>query len=130
MDKIASEQTRDVANRVGRVADRAREAASDAIPRRSEPGRGAALAASAIGVASTSLETVSERAQLAGNALRDRGRDAARALGRGERVLRERGFGGAAGHTATFARRHARKLAVAVAGLLTLFTMRRLRRNG
>lgn len=110
------------------TATQVRQVASNLLTRsEKEPRRAAVAAAEALAAVSDSLEAVAEGAGASGRALRDRGRDAARALSRGERVLREDGLTGAAVGTAILARRNAGKIALAGAGILTLVALGRLR---
>lgn len=85
-------------------------------------------AADTLAVLSDSLETAAEGARATGNAVRDRGRDAARALARGERTLRRDGLPAATVRVGLLARRHAGKIAAAGVGLLTFLAVRTLRK--
>ncbi|MEJ2206358.1 MAG: hypothetical protein P8170_19885 [Gemmatimonadota bacterium] len=110
------------------VATQIRRVASHLLTRsEKEPAGAAVAAAEALSAVSDSLETVAEGAGASGRALRDRGRDAAQALSRGERVLREEGLPGAVAGTAAVARRNVGKLALAGAGVLTLVAFSRFR---
>lgn len=112
---------------VSRAADRVATTAADirrkaaALVRRDggdadgEARDRAARTADALGRISDSLEALAEGARKSGLVLRDRGRDGARALERGERTLREGGFLGAGARLAVLARRNA---AVLVGGAL------------
>ena len=75
------------------------------------------LTADALGATSETLATVGERARKSGLALRDRGRDAARAASRGERVLREEGVRGGAVRLGGMARRHALGIVLVATGV-------------
>lgn len=86
---------------------------------------GAVIAASTLGAMSSSLETIAEGARTSGFALRDRGRDAARALARGERRVRERGLLRAALGTALLVRRNVKRIAFASGALFALFAAKR-----
>lgn len=115
---------------VDRTAKNARKAASNLKARTRGNGRAAAdAAAGAMRAVSSSLEALSNGARTSGLVLRDRGRDVARKIARGERVLRERGFGGAARDIGAMSRRNAGKLAIAGAGLVTLLAWRRRNRD-
>lgn len=78
-----------------------------------------------MGAMSSSLETMAEGARTSGFALRDRGRDAARALARGERRVRERGVLRATLGTALLMRRNVKRIALASGALFALFAARR-----
>lgn len=124
-----TEQIQEATDRAASAAKAVQSAASDLV-RGSDADRGGAAdrAASALSTMSDGLEALAESARATGFAMRDRGRDAANALSRGERVLREGGLPGAAVGTAVLAKRHARKIAVAGMGLLTLLVVRRMNR--
>jgi hypothetical protein len=77
-------------------------------------------AADALAALSRRLEEVAEGARRAGLTIRDRGRDGARALERGERTLREGGFVGGAARSLVLAKRHAAGIAVGAAALAAL----------
>jgi len=131
----ATEGLHSAADNMAQTAGELRRIASDLVHRADddseEEGRRARMAADALGSVSDSLETVAESARASGLALRDRGRDAARALERGEQVLRTSGFPGAAAEVALMARRNAGKMALtAGASVLALAALRRARRSG
>ena len=133
--KTATDGLHTAADDMAQTAGRLRQIASDLVHRADDDsedeGRKARMAADALGAVSDSLETVAESARASGLALRDRGRDAARALERGEKVLRTSGFPGAAAEMALLARRNAGKIALAAsAGTLALVALRQARRNG
>lgn len=119
------------ADRLSESARQVRRLASDLTgrPDRDDERRSARIAADALGAMSASLEAVAETARASGYALRDRGRDAALALGRGERLMRERGWTGAAVGTVALVQRNARKIAVTGAALIALAVVSR-RRGG
>lgn len=127
--RATSEGLHTAANRVGESARHVRGMASDLLHKADDADHVTTrVAADALGAMSASLEAVAESARASGFALRDRGRDAARALGRGERLLRERGLAGAAIGTASLVQRHARAIGLTGAALITLAVVRR-RRN-
>lgn len=87
--------------------------------------------ADALARMSDSLEWAAEIAETSGMALRDQARDAANALSRGERVLREEKFTGAAARAALRSRRkRSTLLAVAGGGLLAFLLSRRQVKGG
>lgn len=117
------EELNTAADRVRRTAHEIREMATGVLTRSSENDADSGKAqktADALAVLSDSLETVAEGARTSGLAVRDSGRDAARAVARAERVLRDAGFVGASAALAVRARRHATGLALAGAGMLAL----------
>lgn len=129
---LATEGLETAADTVDTAAQRLRGVASEIVPHGNSEGdaRSARIAAGTLASVSSSLETVAESARASGLAIRDRGRDAARALDRGERVLREDGLTGAAVHVGYHARRHAGKLAAAAgASLLALWALSRRSRD-
>jgi hypothetical protein len=77
-------------------------------------------AADALGALSRRLEEVAEGAGRAGLAVRDRGRDGARTLARGERTLREGGLLAGAARTLVVARRNAVGIGLGAAALAAL----------
>jgi hypothetical protein len=120
------------ADRVSVSARQVRKLAADLAGRSdgSDERRSARIAADALGAMSASLEAVAETARASGFALRDRGRDAALALARGERLMRERGWTGAAVGTVALMQRHGRKIAVTGAALIAVAAWRRRRGGG
>ena len=114
-----------IRHHMGEAAHRVRYLASDVVSRSN--GGVSARAADALGIVSMSLATAAEGARITGNALRDRGRDAARSVGRGERILRESGFGGAAVAGWVLLRRHSRKFLIAGTGVLGYVAIRQIR---
>lgn len=121
------------AKRVNDAARDIRDMASDVVGGSDENEGGRARAtADALGVVSNSLEKVADGARASGLAVRDRGRDAARALSRGERVLRDGGYPGAAVGLALLARRNAGRIAAVGAGVGAFIALRSLlsRRGG
>ncbi|HKJ01149.1 MAG TPA: hypothetical protein VJ997_01805 [Longimicrobiales bacterium] len=125
----ATQQLQDAADRAAGAARKVRGAASDLVSDADDSRGGTAgMAANALSTMSDGLEALAESARASGFAMRDRGRDAAKALSRGERVLREGGLPGAAVGTAVLAKRHAKTIAVAGIGLLTFLVVRRLNR--
>jgi hypothetical protein len=77
-----------------------------------------------------SVEAVAEGALVSGMVVRDYGRDAARAMHRGERVLRQSGYLGGAFRIAGMARRNLRGLAVTGAGVAAAVVLyRRISRD-
>lgn len=104
--------------RVHAVADDLRDRTSDLLKRGGQGnsrGEKAKRTASALAWASDSLEDIGEGVRETGLAVRDRARDSAKALSRGERILRDGGFPGASARIALRARNHAKSIAV-VAG--------------
>jgi hypothetical protein len=96
-----------------------------------QDGRGAAAcAAIALGAASRSLDAAADGALTAGLFVRDRGRDAARALSRGERILRKSGIVGATVSTAMWTRRNAGGIVLLGAGVLAAVLVGRRARRG
>jgi hypothetical protein len=77
-------------------------------------------AADALAALSRRLEDVAEGARRAGLAVRDRSRDGARTLERGERTLREGGLLAGAARSLVLAKRNAAGLAVGAAALAAL----------
>lgn len=119
-------------DRVSQTAEEIREMATGLLSRSdgedADSGK-AERTADALGVLSDSLETVAEGARRSGLTVRDRGRDASRAVARAERMLRDTGLVGASAAAAVRARRHARGIALAGAGLLALAFFMRSRRS-
>jgi hypothetical protein len=113
-----------------RLRDRA-----EALLSREEDGEGgdrgrAALPADVLGAVADSVEAVAEGCRTSGMAVRDRGRDAARAMRRGERVLRESGYLGGTLRVAGMTRRHLRGLALTGAGVVAAVVLyRKLNRD-
>jgi hypothetical protein len=127
--RAASDGLHTAANRVSESARQVRGLATDLLHKsEGEENVATRVAADTLGAMSASLEAVAESARASGFVLRDRGRDAARALGRGERLLRERGLTGAAIGTAALVQRHARAIGLSGAAVIALAVMRR-RRN-
>ena len=129
---LASKELNSAADRVTATADEIRHAASKLVRRSgseddAEERRKAEVAADALGSFSDSLESLAEGARKSGLYLRDRGRDSARALERGERVLREGGFLGAGAKLAIMARRNAGGILAGAAAVTVLAGL--LRRN-
>jgi len=108
---------------------------TEALLSREEDGEGgdrerAALPADVLGAVADSVEAVAEGCRTSGMAIRDRGRDAARAMRRGERVLRESGYLGGALRVAGMTRRHLRALALTGAGVVAAVVLyRKLNRD-
>ncbi len=120
-------------DRVNETARQIRESSVRLVDRNGrageEGGGTAERAAQVLSLLSDSLERAGESAMASGLVLRDRGRDAAQAVSRSERVLRKGGFRGAAVRAATHPRRGAYLVALgagtAVALLLVGFGVRR-----
>lgn len=107
------------ADRLAEGSSRMRELATSVRRNRTGNGKGTAdFAADALSVMSRSLAAVADGAHAAGLSLRDRGRDTARALSRGERALRTTGLTGAAATAALCVRRNAGRIALVGGGLL------------
>lgn len=126
------EKLSSAADRVSRTAEEIREMATGLLNRSDDEDADSGKAertANALGVLSDSLETVAEGARRSGLSVRDRGRDASRAVARAERVLRDTGFIGASAAAAVRARRHATGIALAGAGMLGLALVMRSRRS-
>ena len=125
-------KTTDAIDHIHATADHARVRAAEAWEHVERRGRGDATAkraAGAMGRVSHSLERMAEAAHASGLAVRDRARDSARALSRGERTLRREGFSGAAARTALRARRHLKTAAV-IGGSIVAFVLLRRRLRG
>ena len=72
---------------------------------------------------SDAMERSAEKARVSGLTFWDRGRDAAKALSRGERLLRDRGFKGVAAHVAMPSRQRTAVLALLGGGLAALLLL-------
>lgn len=120
--QLKTETTADrTEERVNAVAEQLRDGASDLLEgsgKRSARGEKAKRTASAMAWASDSLEDIGEGVRQSGLAVRDRARDSAKALSRGERILREGGFPGASARIALRARKHATTMAIVAGGVL------------
>jgi len=124
---LANDRLHAAVDRANEAADRIREMSSELLRRSdgTEQKDGMAQhAAGAMAALSHSLEVAAESARVSGLALRDRGRDASRAVSRGERLMRERGFKGAAAHIAMRSRQRRTLLALAGGGLLAVLALR------
>ena len=130
----AKDKLHTAVDRVNETAEPVREMASQLLSRSGgrDQARGkAGRTADALAKMSDSLERAAESARISGMALRDQGRDAAKALSRGERVLREEKCTGAAVRLVLRSRRkRSILLAVAGGGLLALFLLRRQMKGG
>lgn len=127
----ARESLRAAARRLSATADQVRDTATGLWTRseEKEDRSGSKVAADALRAASRSLESAAAGIRRSGLSLGDRGRDASRALSRGERILRQGGFKEAGVRTAVRARRNAGGLLLAGAGVLAVVMFRR-RRGG
>lgn len=129
----SNEKLKSAADRVSKTAQEIREMATGLVSRSNDEGADdsgkAERTADALGVLSDSLESVAEGARRSGLSVRDRGRDASKAVARAERVLRDTGFVGASAAAAVRARRHAKGIALAGAGMLGLALLMRRRRS-
>lgn len=126
------EKLSSAADRVSRTAEEIREMATGLLNRSDDGDADSGKAertADALAVLSDSLETVAEGARRSGLSVRDRGRDASRAVARAERVIRDTGFVGASAAAAVRARRHATGIALAGAGMLGLALLLRRSRS-
>jgi len=123
---VANERLRAAVERANETADRIREMSSELLRRsdgtEQEDGM-AQHAAGALATLSHSLELAAESARVSGLALRDRGRDASKAVTRGERLIRERGFKGAAAHVAMRSRQRNTLLVLAGGGLMAILAL-------
>jgi len=126
MGSMARDTLRTAAERLSATAEQIRETATGLLGHQEERnGRsGAEVAADALRAASHSIEVVAEGVRRSGLAVGDRGRDASRALARGERVLRQGGFREAGIRTAVRARRNAGRLLLTGAGVLVVLLLR------
>ena len=121
-------KTRDAIEHIHATADHARVRTAEASEHVEHRGRGDATtkrAAGAMGRVSDSLARMAEAAHVSGLAVRDRARDSARALSRGERILRREGFSGAAARAALRARRHLKTAAVVGGSIVVVVLLRR-----
>jgi len=121
-------KTSDAIEQVHATVDHARVRAVEALEHVERRGSGDATAkraAGAMGRVSDSLERMAEAAHVSGLAVRDRARDSARALSRGERTLRREGFSGAAARAALRARRHVKTAAVIGGSIVAVVLLRR-----
>ncbi|GEM_PF-2372806 len=120
------------AKQLDHTAQSIRNQAGELLARK-EDGKGggrAAFTADILAAVADSVEAMAEGCLASGMAVRDRGRDAARAMHRGERVLRESGYLGGALRVAGMTRRHLRGLAVTGAGVVAAVVLyRRLNRD-
>jgi len=123
---VANDRLHAAVERANETADRIREMSSELLRRSdgTEQQDGMAQhAAGALAILSHSLDLAAESARVSGLALRDRGRDASKAVSRGERLIRERGFKGAAAHVAMRSRQRRTVLALAGASLLGVLAL-------
>ena len=109
-----------MAKRLDHTAHSVRNRTEEWLSRKADgQGGGSAMfAADILSSVADSVEAIAEGCRASGMAVRDRGRDAARAMHRGERVLREGGYLGSALRVAGMARRNLRGLAITGAGVL------------
>lgn len=127
-DHHTESETSEARGRIRSAAAQVRGVASNLVDSSdNEPGGGALRAADTLAAVSDSLESIADRVGAGGLAVRDRGRDAARALGRGERSLREAGWPGVGVELAILARRHAVALTLGGAALVGLLALNRIR---
>ena len=113
------EELTSAGNRLTEGAHRMRGLATGIRRNRTGSGKATAeLSADALAVLSRSLASVADGAHAVGLSVRDQGRDAARALSRGERALRTTGLTGAAASAALSVRRNAGRIALVGGGLL------------
>jgi hypothetical protein len=126
MGSMARDTLRSAAERLSATAEQIRETATGLLGHQEERnGRsGAEVAADALRSASHSIEVAAAGIRRSGLVLGDRGRDASRALARGERVLRQGGFREAGLRTAVRARRNAGRLLLTGAGVLVVLLLR------
>ncbi len=123
---VANERLHAAVERANATADRIREMSSELLRGSdgTEQEDGVAQhAAGALATLSHSLELAAESARVSGLALRDRGRDASKAVTRGERLIRERGFKGAAAHVAMRSRQRNTLLVLAGGGLMAILAL-------
>lgn len=123
----ATQRLSDATDRVRATAKRIRASAHDLLDR-GEPADdpdAAVRAADTLAALSRRLEEVAEGAHSAGMAVRDRGRDGARALERGERTLREGGLLAGAARAAFIAKRNVGVLALGGAAVAALVMVAR-----
>ena len=119
------------AKRLDHTAKDLRKRTGELLSRKESPdddaeGAGSAeFTADILAALADSLEAMAEGARASGMALRDRGRDAARAIHRGERVLREGGYVEGAVRATSMARRNLRALALTGAGVVAAVVLYR-----
>ena len=123
---VANDRLHAAVDGANETADRIRQMSIELLRRSDgteQQGGMAQHAAGAMATLSHALELAAESARGSGLALRDRGRDASRAVSRGERLVREGGFKAAAAHIAVRSRQRKTLLALAGGGLLAVLAL-------